>query len=97
MSFAGQAINRLKDNLRLRQSYRSRHNQIRQAFTNELHYISYSEPKPRNISNAELQKIKEKIRKNIRKERKLYIIKTVLVSSILITITLYLFYKLLFT
>jgi len=100
MSSAGHIadmINRIAYNRSLRQPYRDRHNRIREAFETKIASIKKCKPVGLEISKEELKKIKEDIRKTIKKERIIATIKTSVVSLIVALAVAYLIYILLFS
>ena len=98
MSFGGHVqdmVNRMKENEALRKAHRAKYKKIKDAYINALGTREHQMLNNCNVLKEELEKIKTKIRNDLKKERQKEIISTYSLTIIASGFLIYLFYFLL--
>ena len=95
MSYAGHVmdmINRIKYNESLKQARRDRYKMLKEAYLEGIHY--HIKTKSDTIPKEKLEGIKQKIRADLKREYKIFLIKTTLTTTfITVAIALLIYYR----
>jgi hypothetical protein len=95
MSFGGHVqdmVNRMKENEALRKTHRAKYKKIKDAYINALGTREHQILSNCNVTKEELEKIKTKIRTDLKKERQKEIILTYSLTLIASVTLIYLFF-----